>query len=185
MHSRSRLIRTAVIAAIAGSTCGAVAGLWSVHRGASDVTPAAQKSMGIVVATSASASSGADAAVGASARRDVRTVDALVPSVPVPTTGLAGPTAAAASRQVLSGGDDGQNVLHRARALAQRPDVNALLALRDGISRRAEERGEKESPDNKRLLDELDRYLTDARLLRLKLDGDEFRASTAAANPPR
>lgn len=85
----------------------------------------------------------------------------------------------------LSDGDDDEHVLQRARALARRPDVNALLALRDGVNRRAEERGEKGSAATKRLLDELDRYLTEARQLRLKLDREEFQKSAATPTRPR
>jgi hypothetical protein len=177
MHRRSRAIRHAVIAALVGSMGGAAAGLWSVHHWVPDIPPATLKPMGVVVPASASVSSGAHAADGALARPGLRPVDAVAQSVPVPTTGLARSMPAAAPRQSLPASDDGQNVLRRARALAQRPDVNALLALRDAVSRRAEERGEKESADNKRLIDELERYLTEARLLRLKLDGEEFRAS--------
>jgi len=65
--------------------------------------------------------------------------------------------------------------VERARALAARPDVSALVALRDDISRRAEERGEQESPATQQLLHEVDRYLAEARLRRLKLDGEALR----------
>ena len=69
--------------------------------------------------------------------------------------------------------------------LAQRPDVNSLVALREAVLRRAEDAGEKESPATKQRLDEIDRYLTEARVLRLKLDAAEFRKSAAEGIPPR
>lgn len=59
------------------------------------------------------------------------------------------------------------------------------MAMRDSVVRKAEESGTRESPAVKRQLDELDRYLTEARTLRLKLDAEEFRKATAAANRPR
>ena len=73
--------------------------------------------------------------------------------------------------------------MQRARALAQRADVNALIAIRESVVRKAEESGARDSPAVKRQLDELDRYLTEARTLRLKLDAEEFRKATAANRP--
>jgi hypothetical protein len=114
-----------------------------------------------------------------------------VQPVPVQAKDVAGATPAEifpakpAAIGSLSEGDDDEHVLQRARALAQRPDVNALLALRDGVSRRAEERGEKESAATKRLLDGLDRFLAEARQLRLKLDREEFQKSAATPSRPR
>ena len=73
----------------------------------------------------------------------------------------------------------------RARALAQRPDVKALVALRESVVRRAAERGETGSAASKQQLDELDRYLEEARRLRLKLDAEEFRHAEAVGGRPR
>jgi hypothetical protein len=123
--------------------------------------------------------------------RVLQSVGAAGQPVPVPTKDVAAAMPAGispvkpAAAGALSEGDDDEHVKQRARSLAQRPDVNALLALRNGVSRRAEERGEKESAATKRLLDELDRYLTDARQLRLKLDREEFQKSTATPTRPR
>jgi hypothetical protein len=71
----------------------------------------------------------------------------------------------------------------RARALAARPDVKALVALRETVARHAENEGETEA--SKQLLDDLDRYLEGARALRLKLDAEEFRNAKAVASQPR
>ena len=65
--------------------------------------------------------------------------------------------------------------MERARALARRPDVTALMALRDEVVRRAMERGVASSSSVKTELNELDRRLNEARTLRLKLDAEEFR----------
>ena len=55
--------------------------------------------------------------------------------------------------------------------------------MRESVVRKAEESGARESPAVKRQLDELDRYLTEARALRLKLDAEEFRKATASNRP--
>jgi hypothetical protein len=62
--------------------------------------------------------------------------------------------------------------------------VSGLVALRESISRRAEERNELESPAARELIRELDRYLADARRLRLKLDGEALRRDQTV-KPPR
>jgi hypothetical protein len=65
--------------------------------------------------------------------------------------------------------------LQRARTLAHRPDVAALIALRDDIVRRATERGIAGSSSIKGELDEIDLRLNEARILQLKLDAEELR----------
>ena len=69
-------------------------------------------------------------------------------------------------------------VLERARALARRPDVAALMALRDDVVRRAAEQGAAGSPTVKGELAELDLRLNEARMLRLKLDAEELRKAS-------
>ena len=64
--------------------------------------------------------------------------------------------------------------MQRARTLARRPDVTALMALRDDVVRRAAERGTANSPAVKGELHELDQRLNEARTLQLKLDAEEF-----------
>jgi hypothetical protein len=68
---------------------------------------------------------------------------------------------------------------------AQKPDVKALVALSESVASRAQERGEAESDATRRQLEELARYLDEARALRLELDAEEFRKATAATNRPR
>ena len=79
--------------------------------------------------------------------------------------------------------DDGAQVLQRARTLARRPDVTALMALRDDVVRRATERGIAGASSTKGELDEIDLRLNEARMLQLKLDAEELRK--AASKPAR
>jgi hypothetical protein len=162
--SRTRVIRNAVIAAIVGATCGAAAGLWSIRSWppqvtASVPTPRERTAVASVPAKPATLSQDAKA---------------LIPPIPQATPPQ--------PPQPPSKGGDGRNILQRARALAQRPDVRALLDLRAGMVLRAAERGETESPATRGQLDELDRYLTEARTLQLKLDRQALRASTTATS---
>jgi hypothetical protein len=77
---------------------------------------------------------------------------------------------------------DSQKLVQRAQTLAQVADVYALVALRESIIRA--ERSEQESLATRELIREIDRYLAEARELRLKLDGEALRRDQAA-NPPR
>jgi hypothetical protein len=101
--------------------------------------------------------------------------------VPPPPPAKPQPRTALASHQV----EDPRDAVQRARVLAQRPDVRGVVALREEVLRRAEEAGEKESPKTKGQLDEIDRYLAEARVLRLKLDAAEFRKGAADPVPPK
>jgi hypothetical protein len=159
--SRTRFIRNAVIAAIVGATGGAAAGLWSIRSWPPHVTAAVPTNY--------------ESAVVASLPAKPATLDQDA-KAPIPPN-----TQAAPPQPSLIAGD-GRNVLQRARALAQRPDVRALLELREGIARRAAERGETESAATKGQLDELDRFLAEARTLQLKLDRQALRTHTAAAS---
>ena len=94
---------------------------------------------------------------------------ALTPPVAPP------PTAAVAA--------DARDVMERARMLAQRADVKTLVALRERVIAGAAERGEQDSAATKQQLDELDRYLAEARALRLKIDALEFRKSAPGTEP--
>jgi len=184
MQNRSRFIRNGVIAAIVGSTCGALAGVWSVHRLPTVRTPVAQVPATTAVVASSSTPPRAKAINEVPVRRDeypaataavpvssppARAIDA--PAAAVPPRPLNAPAAASHAATAA----DPLDVLERARALAQRPDVKALVALREGVARRAAERGEKDSAVTKQQIDELDRYLAEARALRLKIDALEFR----------
>ena len=70
------------------------------------------------------------------------------------------------------------DVLRRARELALRPDVTALVALREAVLRRAEEAGRKDDPAIVREIQAIDRYLFEARALRLRLDAAAIRKGT-------
>jgi hypothetical protein len=117
------------------------------------------------------------AAPAASAASPVATPSATTPSASLPTqVALAPPSPTRISTNapaLLASGD--ADVLERARTLARRPDVTALMALRDDVALRARERGIAGSASVKGELDELDRRLNEARTLQLKLDAEEFR----------
>jgi hypothetical protein len=172
-QSRSLVLRKAVIAAILGASGGVAGGLLSLHHEVPKVT-----SVG---------------AAAAPVRREAHPVASVLAPAPVATKGVGVPTpartsaisGAVAAPQSRAAREESVDPLQRARALALRPDVKALVALRESVVRRAQERGEAASEASKRQLDELDRYLGEARALRLKLDAEEFRKSTGAANRPR
>jgi hypothetical protein len=96
------------------------------------------------------------------------------PSTSQPNDASTEPTRARGNAAPLSADDDAQ-VLQHARTLARRPDVTALLALRDDVVRRATERGIAGSSSVKSELDEIDLCLNEARILQLKLDAEELR----------
>ena len=72
-------------------------------------------------------------------------------------------------------GAESVDAVRFARELAQRPDVTALVALRAGVLRLAEEAGRKDDPAIVRQIEAIDRYLIEARALRLRLDATAFR----------
>lgn len=179
MRNRARLLTNAVTAAVIGSTIGALAGIWSAYRVTPVGRPAAQVATTKTVAAPSSGSAGVKTAEPNSRGREPQ---------PPPTTRVAAPapsgsarTAPASAAKMLhpSGADD--LLLERARALAQRPDVKALIALRETTVLRATARGEQDSPAAKAQLDALDRYLDEARMLRLKIDAVELQKSTPDA----
>lgn len=181
MRSRSHLIRNATIAVLVGSTAGAAAGVWSVRGRTASVAVSPRSTGGDVAASSASPPT--DAGSG-ELGRDLTARDGLASSVAVATKGVGQSTAPAAAARSGSAQNDSEKVVQRARAFAEVPDVYALVALRESVSRRADERGEPESPATQDLIREIDRYLAEARKLRLKLDGEALRRGQAA-NPPR
>jgi hypothetical protein len=183
-----RLIRNGAVAAIVGATIGAAAGFWSLHR----LAPAAAGAAGTPaapIAIQASSVPRADhanrssqprsRAIVSDPQRDNRESDSAAQSTPARATSSAGAAPAASPNP----GADDEHVLQRAKALAQRPDVVGLIALRKEVVRRAAERGLADSPSIKSELNELDRRLNEARTLQLKLDADALRK--AESNPPR
>jgi glucose/arabinose dehydrogenase len=169
-----------VTAAVIGTTIGALAGVWSAYWVTPVGRPVAQVATTKTVAESSSGSAGVKTVEPSSRGREPQ---------PPPRTRVAAPappgsalTAPASAAKVLrtSGADE---VLERARALAQRPDVKALIALREIMVLRATARGEQDSPAAKAQLDALDRYLDEARMLRLKIDAVELQKSAPHATP--
>ena len=181
MTRRSRLIRNATIAALVGSTIGAAAGVWSVRKGGTTIAVSPMSPGESVVASSSSPTT---AVANGPSRRDGTARDDGSSAIAVATRGIVQPAAPAAAVRSGSAEDEHQKIVQRARTLAAVPDVAALVALRESTSRRADERGEQESPSAQALIREIDKYLADARRLRLKLDGDDLRREQAA-NPPR
>jgi len=80
--------------------------------------------------------------------------------------------------QHASPGEIDGDAVRRARELALRPDVTALVALREAVLRRAEQTGRKDDPAIARELQEIDRCLLEARALRLRLDAAAIRKGT-------
>lgn len=150
----------AVMAAMVGSACGTAAALWSVrpHSGRSPAVPVSPTAV-------------------------VTKSPVLTKETPAPRSSVRPDASATAVSAQVPAEVDGQDVRLRARALAARPDVKALVALRETVARHAENEGETEA--SKQLLDDLDRYLEGARALRLKLDAEEFRNAKAVASQPR
>jgi type II secretory pathway predicted ATPase ExeA len=75
------------------------------------------------------------------------------------------------------------DVLGKARALAQQPDVRGLLRLRDDVERRGKRAGQLESEEFKRMLGSLDRYTNEARALQLQIDAQAFRGLATPQEP--
>lgn len=184
MRNRARLVTNAAIAAVIGSTIGAVAGVWSAYRVTPVDRPAAQVATTTTVAASSSASPVVKTMEPTSRGREPQPAPGTRVAAPAPS-GSAHTSPSSAQRVPGSTGAD--DVVERARALAQRPDVKALIALRESVVLRATTRGEQDSPAAKAQLDALDRYLDEARMLRLKIDAAEFQKSgsePAATKPP-
>jgi hypothetical protein len=77
------------------------------------------------------------------------------------------------------------DVLRRARELARRADVNALVALSAEVARRDDQLGRQRPAFIKQLLAEVEHYISEARVSRLKLDGLELRQQVQKARPPK
>ena len=145
------MLKKSLMAALIGSSCGAAAGYWTLP---------------------------ARAAIEAPAKVEVPDVRAgVIPvdvSAPARSNQVSSPPISRPGASDVASGD----TLRRARELAQRPDVTALVALREAVLRRAEEAGRKDDPAIVRELQAIDQYLLDARALRLKLDAAAIRKGT-------
>ena len=165
VESRAGLVPKAVIAALVGSVAGGTAGLWSLRRPAASLNAtAAPVSAAAPVAVRSATTPTTDVGAGSSPSTSLPKRVAPTPQPIRVRTNVAAPPA-----------DDEAQVLERARTLARRPDVTALMALRGDVVRRATERGIASSSSVKGELDELDLRLNEARTLQLKLDAEEFR----------
>jgi hypothetical protein len=144
------VFRKSLVAALIGSSCGAAAAYW---------TPPSDGSIN------------APAVVVAPARAGV---------VPGDSSGPAMASQTGRDAMSLPGARDvvASDAVRRARELAQRPDVTALVALRDAVLRRVEESARKDDPSTTREIEAIDRYLAEARALRLRLDAAAFRKGT-------
>jgi hypothetical protein len=142
----------AVIAVLVGTVAGATAAVWSLRQ------PSANANLSASPAAASSRST----------------------SPPKQVSPATEPTRARADAAPPSAEDDAE-VLQRARTLARRPDVTALMALRDDVVRRATERGVAGSSSIKSELDEIDLRLNEARMLQLKLDAAELRKAKSNA----
>lgn len=182
LESNRRLIRNAVLAALIGAAVGAGAGVYSLGRA---IAPAAGERGSPAAKSTAEppppAPSEPSPAIESQRRADE--------STPIATNGVATrarhdspspkrdePTRPSADHHA----DSPTAVLARARSLANRQDVVALMALRETVARAAEQRGDVDSPGVKSVLEQVDQRLNEARLLRLKLDAEQFRKASAA-----
>jgi len=143
------VLKKSLLAALIGSSCGAAAGYWTAPARAVFEAPATGEVPGVRVAP---------VDVSAPARLD----QVSRPAISRP-----------AAPDVESG-----DAVRRARELALRPDVTALVALREAVLRRAEETGRKDDPAIDREIQEIDRCLFEARALRLRLDATAIRKGT-------
>ena len=156
--NRTGIVQKAVIATLAGTAIGITAGVWSLRH-----TPTAARAV-------------------TKPTTDSDTSSSRSTSVPKQVAAVTDPTPPPIGTPVPSADDDA-HVLERARTLARRPDVTALMALRDDVARRATERGVEGSQSIKRELDEIDARLNEARLLQLKLDAQELRKANSKLAP--
>jgi len=173
--SRAGVVPKAVIAAIVGSIAGGTAGVWSLRHPTASVHVAEPIRATSPVATQPATTTPAPDIAAASATPTPGRVAPTPQPIRAGTNAAASPPKDAAAPVAPPETADEAHLSERARALARRPDVTALLALRDEVVRRAAERGTANSPPVKSVLDELDQRLNEARTLQLKLDAEEFR----------
>ena len=184
-QNKTALIRNAAIAALIGSTVGGATGLWSLRAPAVTTTTTTAAPAPVVTAATPVVTAAVPMVTDEAPVVTVPAVAADSPKVsatartntaapslppPVPATAQSATTAPTADTT-----RDHEDVLQRAGRLARRPDVAALVALREDVVRRAAERGLADSQPVKTELDELDRRLSEARMLQLKLDAEELR----------
>lgn len=151
------MLKKSLIAALIGSSCGAAAGYWTAPARAALETRASME--------------------GPHARAGVVPVDVSAPprsSAPEMSDPVSRPPITRPGAPDAGSGD----VVRFAGELAQRADVTALVALRAAVLRVAEEAGRKDDSAIVRQIEAIDRYLVEARALRLKLDAAAIRKGT-------
>jgi len=163
MDSQNTVLRYAAAAAIVGGLAGTAAGFLSVPIWPPPITASAQ--IPIVEAVVASP------------------MPSVVPATPSAIS--KSPSSVPAARPPSPAAPDAANPSRRADELARRPDVRGLLALREELAQRAASRGEQASAETRRQLDDVDRYLNEARALQLQHDAQELRRSAASPTDPR
>jgi hypothetical protein len=171
MTSNASLKRNVAIAVVGGSLVGAAAGLAS-HPRREVAAPEAQSAVVIVEPVAAPAQDAQS-----------RTAPAQSASAKPAPAHVAPPQSAPALRPPVTeprppASDASGSAVARARDLAQRGDVASLLALREEILQRSQKSGQSESPAAQREIEEVDRYITEARMRRLKIDGEALQKST-------
>jgi hypothetical protein len=164
MNSQNQVLRNAAAAVIVGGLAGTAAGLLSVRSWPPAITASAR--IPIVEAVVASPTPLAVAKPLLTSSKPSSSAPAALPTSPVAPGAAADP-------------------LGRAEELARRPDVRGLLALREGIAQRAASQSGQDSSETRRQLDEIDRYLGEARALQLRLDAQELRRSAGIPTEPR
>jgi hypothetical protein len=176
IRMRSALVRNALVAAIVGASVGVVAGLLSIGRGVPRAASPAPMATSAVSRPKTAPERRADADSAVQPRPQGSAAAPQPLSAAIAVNGARPQHADVAPANSTRAPSDSQgDVLQRARSLAQRADVKALVALRETTAQRAAERGESASAERNPVLAELDRDLAAARVLRLKLDADEFR----------
>jgi hypothetical protein len=157
MDSQNKVFRNAAAAAVVGGLAGTAAGFLSVPIWPPTITASAQ--IPIVEAVVAAPMPSAVPAAPVTVSKSPSSAPAVPPSPPAP---------------------DAANPSRRAEELARRPDVRGLLALREELAQRAASRGEQGSAETRRQLDDVDRYLNEARALQLQRDAQELRRSAGS-----
>ena len=196
MHANAHVIRDAVVAIVVGSGIGTTAALWMPRE------QAARSSRAVASAPAAPAEAPSTRAVTGTAGVQGKTAAdtsrigipavhvedrdaaprtaavAAAAAVPPPSATVAAPQVASA-RASAPRAADAEIDFNEARTLAQRADVMALIAMRERVAARAQEPGAQQSAAAiKQQLEQLDRYLADARARRLLLDAQEFRKAS-------
>src|SRR5262245_22505144 len=139
--SSAGVVPRAAIAAIVGTLVGGTAGSWSLRRPAASVKAIRSVPVASPIAPPYQAAHAAGAAPPASASQPNPAASPQPPARASAATPAAHDAAAAvrpaAAPAVAAASvatpDDEARVLQRARALARRPDVTALMALRDDV----------------------------------------------------